>query len=219
MTVETPLCNTGSLAGALEPEVAARLADECLLERFVLRRDEVAFETLVTRYGPMVLRVCRRTLGHTQDAEDVFQTTFLALARQGASIRDPRVLGPWLREVAYRGAVRARARAARTRFGVQERALETAGGGPVEEASRGELRTLIRAEVAGLPEHLHLTVVHSYLGGKTNQEVARLLRCPVGTVKARLSRARDMLRTRLSRRGLGPGPGRTRAGFGLRDIV
>jgi RNA polymerase sigma factor (sigma-70 family) len=219
MTDETPLRRTGILAGALKPEGAARLSDGCLLERFVRHRDEIAFETLVTRYGPMVLRVCRRTLGHTQDAENAFKTPFLATANNAASIRDPGLLGCWLREVAYRDAVRVKARAARTRIRIQERELELTGDGPVEQASRGELRKVIRAEVAGLPENLRITLVHRYLDGKTNEEVAQLLRCPVGTLKARLSRGRNMLQLRLIQRGLGPGPARTRARIGLSDIA
>jgi len=53
-----------------------------------------------------------------------------------------------------------------------------------------------------LPDKYRVPVILSYLEGKTNEEVAELLRWPVGTVKGRLSRARDVLRSRLIRRGL-----------------
>ena len=68
-------------------------------------------------------------------------------------------------------------------------------------ASRDEIRLLLRAEVDGLPATYRSLVLHTYMEGKSNEQVARLLRCPVGTVKGRLSRARDLLRARLSRRG------------------
>src|SRR5262249_58675349 len=57
-------------------------------------------------------------------------------------------------------------------------------------------------EVVRLPEAYRLPVVLSYLEGKTNEEVAELLQWPVGTVKGRLARARELLRSRLGRRGV-----------------
>ena len=61
--------------------------DGSLLARFTVDRDESAFAELVRRHGPMVLGVCKRTVGHHQDAEDAFQATFLILAgRPGESV-------------------------------------------------------------------------------------------------------------------------------------
>ena len=62
------------------------LSDGDLIARFVSRGgedSEAAFEALIHRHGPMVLRVCRRVLRDSQDAEDAFQATFLVLAHQG----------------------------------------------------------------------------------------------------------------------------------------
>jgi hypothetical protein len=63
------------------------LTDTQLLECFLCRREEAAFEAIVRRHGSMVLGVCRRVLRHSQDADDAFQATFLILARKAASIR------------------------------------------------------------------------------------------------------------------------------------
>jgi hypothetical protein len=61
---------------------------------------------------------------------------------------------------------------------------------------------VLHEEVNRLPERYRLPVILCYLEGKTNEEVAEQLKWPVGTVKGRLSRARDLLRSRLTRRGL-----------------
>src|SRR5262245_6970486 len=74
---------------------ALDLADAELLERFVLRRDEVAFEAILHRHGPLVFGVCRRLLD-VHDAEDAFQATFLVLARRAGHIARPSFLGNWL---------------------------------------------------------------------------------------------------------------------------
>src|SRR5689334_22333368 len=91
-------------------------SDAVLLERFISRRDQAAFETLVRRHGPMVLGVCRRLLHHWHDVEDAFQATFLVLVRRAAAIRKQDSVCSWLYGVAYRTALRARAARASRRF-------------------------------------------------------------------------------------------------------
>ena len=100
------LFEEGTLAGLSEGE---------LLERFLLRRDESAFEVLVDRHGSLVMGVCRRVLGDAHEAEDAFQATFLLLVRKAGSIRHQKLLGGWLHRVAYRVATRAGQTAARRR--------------------------------------------------------------------------------------------------------
>ena len=79
--------------------------------------------------------------------------------------------------------------------------MEESHSQPEQAVSRNELGLHLRAEVDRLPAMYRLLVLHTYMEGKSNEQVARLLRCPIGTVKGRLSRARDLLRARLSQRG------------------
>ncbi len=185
----------------------AGLDEAGLLRRFATRRDAAALEALVARHGPMVLGVCRRVLGDSHDAEDAFQATFLVLAKKAALIRDPNLLGPWLHGVAHRVAVRARANAAirrsRERSGAEEAAMAASIGlGGEDSVVRAELRAALDDEVARLPERFRRVVVLCYLDGLTHDQAAERLRCPVGTVRSRLSAAREKLRGRLVRRGV-----------------
>src|SRR5271166_2926388 len=95
------------------PQEAGELTDGQLLDKFLSRQEEAAFAALVQRHGPMVLAVARRLLGHHEDAEDVFQATFLVLVRKASSIRQRELLGNWLYGVAHRTALHARALKAR----------------------------------------------------------------------------------------------------------
>src|SRR5437879_4380585 len=93
----------------------AALTDGELLRRYAVRRDEAAFEALVQRHGPMVLGVCRRLLANSQDAEDVFQATFLVLVHKAGSVKPRDLVGNWLYGVAYRAALKVRATNAKRR--------------------------------------------------------------------------------------------------------
>jgi RNA polymerase sigma factor (sigma-70 family) len=183
-------------------------SDAELLNRFVAVKDgtaEAAFRELMRRHGPMVIGVCRQILGQPQDADDAFQSTFLVLVRRARSIRVADSLAPWLYMVAYRTAQRARAVAARYRSAPVEN-LEDSMGSPTSGSCQIDLRPLLHEELNRLPAKYRDPIVLCHLEGKTHEEAARLLRWPVGTVSGRLSRGRDLLRSRLERRGLEVAP-------------
>src|SRR5437879_799712 len=155
------LVGTGSAGG---------LADADLLQRFLRRRDEAAFEVLVWRHGPMVWNVCRRLLHHEHDAEDAFQATFLAFVREADGIRERASLSSWLYKVAYRIALKARARA------IQQARHET---NKIEllpakvaqpESFWTDVRPVLDDEVNRLPLKYRLPFVLCYLEGKTTDE-------------------------------------------------
>jgi RNA polymerase sigma factor (sigma-70 family) len=191
---------------------ADAVTDRQLLERFALSHEEAAFDALVERYGPVVLGLCRRVLHDADDADDAFQATFLILARKAGAIRKQASVGSWLYGVAYRVSLEAKTRVARRR--VRERQVadmgpDTDGPGdipheadPSTEAAWRELRPMLDDELLRLPEKYRAPVILCYMQGKTNEEAAAQLRWPSGTVKGRLSRARDLLRSRLTRRGV-----------------
>lgn len=189
------------VAAAPAPAAPRIQSDGELLAQFVKTQDEAAFETLVRRHGPMVFRVCRRVLRDGADAEDAFQATFIVLARKASSVVKRESVSSWLYGVAYRVAVRARSRADRRLFHEQQQVARPSVGNNDELVWR-DLRPALDEEVNRLPEKYRSPVVLCYFEGKTNEEAAAQLACPAGTVKVRLMRARDLLRERLTRRGL-----------------
>ncbi len=192
------------LTHALSADVGA-LPDAELLLRLTHGGDRAAFELLLWRHGPMVWGVCRRVLGHCQDAEDVFQATFLTLARKSGTIGDGTSLAGWLYRVAFRAALAAR-KARQRRTGRELLAADmpetSAADDPARAACGRETGRLLDEEIARLPDRYRLPFILCELQGRGREVVAAELNCAVGTVDSRLSRARERLRTRLERRGV-----------------
>jgi RNA polymerase sigma factor (sigma-70 family) len=185
----------------LESPCRTNLTDARLLDLFVRQKDQSAFAILLHRYGPMVWHVTRRVLSNRHDTEDVFQATFLLLARKAASIRKQESVASWLHGVAYRLSVQLRRQALR-RQARERRAPAASVPEPGFESAWRELQTVLDEELAGLPDKYRTPLVLCYLEGKTHEEAATALGWPVGTVRGRLARARDALRKRLGKRGM-----------------
>jgi RNA polymerase sigma factor (sigma-70 family) len=183
----------------------AGLTDGELLERFAKRNGDsaqTAFAVLVERHGGIVLSTCRAVLRDDQEAHDAFQATFLVLVRKAGSLWVRDSLGPWLHRVAYRVAAHARRDADRRKRAEREAAERASErmveGGPDDVAS------VVHEEVDRLHDRYRIPVVLCDLEGRSYEDAARSMKCPVGTVKSRLARGRECLRDRLTRRGLAP---------------
>jgi C-terminal peptidase prc len=182
-------------------DVAPCATDRQLLERFSVGRDEAAFAALVERHGPLVWGVCRRVLRQEQDAEDAFQATFLVLARKAGTVRWRDSVHNWLYEVASRLAAEARVKAARRRLH-EGRAAALARTETLPDDIARELGAVLDEELRRLPARLRAPLLLCYLEGRTSDQAARHLGWSLRTLQRRLAQGRDLLRVRLTRRGL-----------------
>lgn len=190
--------------------------DRELLQQFRADRgpaSEAAFTALVERHGSLVLGVCQSVLDNAFDADDAFQATFLVLVCKASSIQKEASVASWLHGVALRVAYKARARSARRRA-LERRAAETAATRAEPPTKTDSLAPVVHEEVERLPPKYRAPIVLCYLEGFTHERAAESLGWPIGTVRGRLARARDILRERLTRRGLAL-PGGLAAGTGV----
>lgn len=189
---------------------AVGLTDRQLLDRIAGLGDPAgaaAFESLVLRHGPMVLRVCQNALPDWNDAQDAFQATFLVLVQRRRELQRLDSLAGWLYGVAGRVSARARVEAARRRETEARAALRVVEAvDPADTANpeRDELVAVVQEEVRRLPAKYRAVVVLCGWDGLTHEQAAAYLGCPLGTVRSRLARARDLLHRRLTRRGVAP---------------
>lgn len=178
------------------------LTDADLLGQFAAGRDPAAFAALVRRHGPAVLGVCRRVLRDRHDAEEAFQMTFLALARRAAELRDPTRVGSWLYGVAVRTAQKVRSLAARRAARETPNADLDPPGRPAPDPDWPAVLAALDEEMVALPEKYRAPLVLCYLEGLTNEDAARRLGWPPGSMSYRLARGRELLRRRLTGRGV-----------------
>ena len=176
-------------------------SDRELLERFVCSGDESAFTVLIERHGPMVYGVCRRSLPHRHDAEDACQATFLVLARKANSLRRKESLGSWLHGVASRVVADLKREAARRKYHEQFIELPPPPD-PSAEVSQRENQAVLDEELERLPEWYRAPLILCYLERLPRDMAAARLGLSPGSLHGRLERGRDMLRQRLTKRGL-----------------
>ena len=149
--------------------------------------------------------VCRSILRDEHDSQDAFQATFLVLVDRAGTVRDRASVGSWLHGVALRVAACARGATVRRRR-AERRAADRAAMAFNPLAPEPDLAPILQEELAGLPDRYRQPMVLCYLEGLACEEAADRLGWPVGTVKSRLARGRERLRTRLIDRGLAPCP-------------
>jgi len=169
--------------------------DAELLTEFVSAGSETPFEVLVERHGPLVLGVCRRVLGEHAEAEDAAQAVFLTLAHKARTLRRHPSLAAWLHRVARHISLRAReARDLRRR-------REGEAGEMVGKTEETGAEGLLDGELDALPEKYRSALILRYMQGLTEEQASEALGVRTGTLSARLSRGRELLKQRIERKG------------------
>lgn len=190
-----------SLVALLRASADDPRPDGQLLAAFVDAQDEQAFAQLVGRHAGVVWGICRRTLGHTQDAEDAFQATVLVLALRGRRVLGHPSIGRWLYGVAVRVANKARVMVAK-RQDRERRAAKSEREFP--PPTEPDLTAVLDEELDRLGEQERLPIVLCDVQGLSRAAAAARLGWTEGCLSGRLHRARQRLADRLRARGVAP---------------
>ena len=182
----------------------ANRSDRDLLTEYARQSDEEAFTAIVSRHAALVAGVCRRVLRNEQDVEDAFQATFLVLSRRARSTFLPESVASWLHSVAFRLALRSRKNASRRQQVERGHQAQMASTPPTPSSIQQsrELQELLDQELASLPESCRIALILCYLEGRTRDQAARQSGWSLRTLDRRLEEGRQLLRSRLARRGL-----------------
>jgi len=164
-----------------------------------------AYEELVRRWSARVLAVCHARVRSAHTAEELAQETLLRGLRAITTLDDPAKFGPWLCGIASRACLdwlkcgQARQVSLDTLSdGPADAWIAHGGETPHESAARADDHLRLLTEVESLPEIYREVILLYYYEDVTYREVAATLGVSAATVNARLTKARAMLRQRLS---------------------
>ncbi|MBP3959999.1 sigma-70 family RNA polymerase sigma factor [Gemmata sp. G18] len=183
------------------PNPLVALDDRALLSRFTEQHDQPAFEQLVKRHSRLVFGVCQRTVRDSHLAEDAFQAVFLVLARNPKGAAEATSVGGWLFGIARRVGSAARRHEQRR----EKRELKASPDRQVESAPQSDFNDILRVldeELAAIPDESRAALVACFLEERTHDEAARELGWSLSTLRRRLDRGKELLRSRLARRGV-----------------
>lgn len=181
--------------------------EEAGLVRRCLAGDEKAYRELVERYQAQVYHLALRMVRRAEDAEDLTQETFVRMFRALSRYDPTRPFAAWLFTIASRLCIdHIRRRKVGTMSLTRrewdseeeyELELEDPGPGPEEVTSRNEEERRTADLIDSLPAHYRIVVVLRHQQDLSYEEIAEALQLPLGTVKARIHRARALLKIRI----------------------
>jgi len=187
--------------------MSEREIDQQLVER-VQRGDKRAFDLLVEKYQRKLARLLSRLIRDPGEVEDVTQEAFIKAYRALPSFRGDSAFYTWLYRIGINTAKNylvAMGRRAPTSTDVEAEEAEGLEGGellrdintPESLLLTKEIGNTVNAAIESLPEELRSAIQLRELEGMSYEEIAKLMDCPIGTVRSRIFRAREAIAERL----------------------
>ena len=182
--------------------VSESISDADCVRRIIQRGETDAFEILVRRHEKTIFNLVYRMLGDYDDAAEVSQEVFLSAYRAIGQFRGDANFSTWLYRIALNHATtRRRSISSRHQKTVPIDDMEPLSDpelGPAETLERKEIRERVQLALNKLEPDDATMILLRDLQDISYDEVARVLEIPVGTVKSRLHRARQALKTQLA---------------------
>lgn len=167
----------------------------------VQKGQKQAFDLLVKKYQTRILALILRFVRDRHEAEDVAQETFIRAYRALANFRGDAAFYTWLYRIAINTAKNHLASRGRRLPDIDIDSLEAEqqadefglhhGDTPEGEALAGELEAAVHKAIASLPDELRTALMLREFDGLSYEDIANIMRCPVGTVRSRIFRARE----------------------------
>jgi len=172
--------------------------DKLLIEQSA-KGNKNAFRLLVLRYQRMVFSFLGKFLFQVQALEDLAQETFLRAYRHVADFNSEKGVSfpTWLITIARNLAINEKAKEKRRReqpSSFINMAQTLSEEGPQDRLEKTSLSFRVHNAINRLPEKFQTAVILSYFDELSIEEIAQIEKCPVGTIKSRVFRGKQILR-------------------------
>ena len=182
-----------------------QISDQTLIDHCLAGRRE-AFGQLVERYQNRLFHSLLHLLGSAEDAQDATQEAFVNAFEKLGSFRGQSQFYSWLFRIAYNTAVSTKRKSRRMSVSLEARrdatGLEPSDGNPTSEPSYAmdvsDRQRLVQQALSELGEEFRTALVLKEMDGMSYEEIADIVKVPLGTVRSRIHRARLELREKLS---------------------
>ncbi|OPX94535.1 MAG: ECF RNA polymerase sigma factor SigE [Pelotomaculum sp. PtaB.Bin104] len=186
------------------------MGETSLLVKRAKEKDLSAFEELVRIHQNKVYALSLQLSGNRDDAQDLAQEAFIRAFKALGSFRNEADFSTWLHRITVNVWLNSR----RKNGGKQLVSLDepyrgedgsevryevaSNDGDPLQALEEKDLRGLVRTALDGLSEEHRTVLVLREIEGYSYEEISRMLGCSLGTVKSRISRAREVMRRRMT---------------------
>ena len=183
--------------------MAERADTDTQLAKSVQQGNKQAFDLLVIKYQPKVLSIIRRYVGGSDEAQDIAQEAFLKAYLALPNFRGDSAFYTWLYRIVINSAKNHIIKRKKTVNTVDMEIQDAENIAPLNhsrhfnlpeaELSREQLEQAIAKAMSQLPEDLRIAITLREIDGLSYQEIAEVTNCPIGTVRSRIFRARDII--------------------------
>ncbi|MBQ3568676.1 MAG: sigma-70 family RNA polymerase sigma factor [Anaerotignum sp.] len=181
---------------------------ELELIRRAKQGDMLAFEELILQHEKIVYNLALRMMNHSEDAQDISQEVFLKAYRSLQNFDERSAFSTWLYRITHNTCIdEMRKRKGKQSYSLEEelesadgsmqRQVADAGDTPEESLMRKEQKSEILQALDTLSEEHKAAIILRDVKGMAYEEIAEILELSLGTVKSRISRARNQLKTEI----------------------
>jgi RNA polymerase sigma factor (sigma-70 family) len=180
--------------------IVNNLSDEALVDRIVNGEPRL-YEMLMRKYNSRMYRISMSIINDDADAEDIMQIAYLNAYRQLGSYRQQSGFGTWLTRILINESLLHKKRRTKKEKTLMETTfVDEHHETPLSGLMNKELKAILEAAVAGLPEKYRLVFVMREVQGMSTNETMDVLSLGESNVKIRLARAKEMLRAELNKK-------------------